>query len=86
MQDTNLLYNQRIILLHEFEEDYAWVHENHEELVQDYGDQWIGVKNRQVIAADYELEPLLNRLREQNCDPAHTVIEFVPQEQIKIIV
>lgn len=77
--------NQRREYLHEFEDDYVWIHENHEELVQRFADHWIGVKNREVLVADRVLNHLLSRLRERKYDPTHVVVEFVPRDRAKVI-
>jgi hypothetical protein len=64
-----------------FEENHAWVNENLKTLLKDYSDQWIGVKNSEVIASDPDLEILLSKLP----DPANTCIEFITLEPLEIV-
>ena len=64
-----------------FEADHAWINENMETLLKQYADQWIGVKNRKVIASDLDLATLLSKLP----DPTHTCVEFVTAEPLEMI-
>ena len=65
----------------EFEADHVWINENLEALLERYTDQWIGVRNRQVVTSDPELEGLLSKLS----DPAHTCVEFITREPIEMV-
>lgn len=67
--------------LRAFEADHAWVAENMESLLRQYADQWVAVRDGQVIAACHELKALLTKLP----DPAHTCIEFVTSEPLEMV-
>lgn len=64
-----------------FEADHVWVNENLRTLLEQYTDQWIGVKNGQVIASDPDLAGLLSKLS----DPAHTCVEFITREPLEMV-
>ncbi|MEW6203139.1 MAG: DUF5678 domain-containing protein [bacterium] len=64
-----------------FESDHAWINENLETLLAQYNDQWIGVKNGQVIASAPDLADLLSKL----ADPAHTCVEFITREPLEMV-
>jgi len=64
-----------------FEADHLWVNENLGTLLEQYPDQWIAVKNGQVIASDPDLEGLLSKLP----DPAHTCVEFITCEPLEMV-
>jgi hypothetical protein len=64
-----------------FEADHVWVNENLEALLEQYADQWIGVKNGQVIASAPDLADLLSRL----ADPPHTCVEFITREPLEMV-
>jgi len=64
-----------------FEADHVWVSKNMGTLLEKYADQWIAVKNGQVIASDPDLTGLLNRLP----DPAHTCVEFITREPLEMV-
>jgi len=64
-----------------FEADHAWVNENLETLLEQYADQWIAVKNGQVLASDPDLAELLSKLS----DPTHTCVEFITREPLEMV-
>ena len=65
----------------EFADDYVWISKNLKTLLKQYADQWIAVKNGQVIANDPDLTGLISKLP----DPAYTCVEFVTDEPLKMI-
>ncbi len=67
--------------LHTLAEDHIWVSEHLESLLEEYAEQWIAVKNRQVISSDVDLM----RLREKIPAPAHTCIEFVTRDPLEML-
>jgi len=77
----SLMNNQFSKELLAFAQDHIWVNEHLESLLEEYAEQWIAVKNRQVIASDVDLM----RLREKISDPAHTCIEFVTREPLDML-
>ena len=64
-----------------FEADYVWINENLETLLEQCAEQWIAVRNGQVIASDPDLAGLISELP----DPAHTCVEFITREPLKMI-
>lgn len=64
-----------------FETDHVWVSDNIGMLLEQYTDQWIGIKNGQVIASDPDLAGLLSKLP----DPAHTCVEFITREPLEMV-
>lgn len=68
-------------MLLSFEADHVWLHENREKLLEQFADQWIAVKDRQVLASDPELDKLLTKLP----DAAHTCVEFITREPMEMV-
>jgi hypothetical protein len=64
-----------------FEADHTWINENLETLLDQYADQWIAVKNGQVLANDPDLTGLLSKLS----DPAHTCVEYITREPLEMV-
>ena len=64
-----------------FTADHVWVSENLPTLLAQYADQWIAVKNAQVVASDPELSGLLSKLP----DPSHTCVEFITSEPLEMV-
>lgn len=67
--------------LQDFETDHVWINEHLKVLLSQYADQWIAVKNGQVIASAIELTELLSQLP----NPAHTCVEFITQEPLEMV-
>jgi len=64
-----------------FEADHVWINENLETLLEQYADQWIAVKNAQVIGSDPDFSGLLRKLP----DPPHTCIQFITRERMETV-
>jgi len=64
-----------------FEDDHVWVNKNLETLLEQYADQWIAVKNGQVVASDPDLSGLLSKLP----DPAHTCVQFITRDPLEMV-
>jgi len=64
-----------------FESDHIWVNANRERLLAKYPDQWIAVKNGEVIASDPDFDGLLSKL----ADSAHTCVEFITREPLGMV-
>jgi hypothetical protein len=67
--------------LRAFEADHVWVSDNFRTLINQYSEQWIAVKNGQVIASDPDFSGLVAKLP----DPSHTCVEFITGEPLEII-
>ncbi len=64
-----------------FQANHVWVNENLEMLLEQYADQWVAVKDGQVVASDPELTGLLSKLS----DPARTCVEFITSEPLEMV-
>ncbi len=64
-----------------FEADHVWINKNLETLLEQYADQWIAVKNGQILASDPDLGGLLAQLPE----PARTCVEFITREPLEMV-
>jgi len=64
-----------------FGNDHLWIKNNFNSLLKKYENQWIAVKNGNVIANDPDLTSLKTKLP----DPAHTCVEYVTQEPLEMV-
>lgn len=64
-----------------YAEDHKWIRDHLEALFDKYPEQWIAVKNQEVIASDVDLM----LLREKLAEPAHTCVEFVTREPLEML-
>ena len=68
-------------VLRAFEADHVWINQNFNLLIKQYTNQWIAVKNKQVVASNPEIEGLLEKV----ANPAHACIEFITCEPLEMI-
>ena len=57
--------------------DMNWIVRNYKKLQVEYPEQWIAVKNAEVVASNTDLELLLGKLREQHGNTLGFAIEFI---------
>jgi hypothetical protein len=60
----------------EYEKDFEYFRDKHDELCLKHKNEFVAVKNRQVYSAKDPLK-LLETLNENNIDPRQAVIEFI---------
>ncbi|MBI2668055.1 hypothetical protein HYX17_04795 [Candidatus Woesearchaeota archaeon] len=70
-------------LLKKSEEDLEWFNENYEELKEDYDNEFVAIKEGEVISHDKDFERLLNKLKTMKENPAKVIIMHV--SKIKLI-
>ncbi len=63
------------------EAEYVWIKEHVDELVRQYNDQWVAVKNRRVIASADEIMEVLSRVP----DRSETCIEFISRRPRSVL-
>jgi hypothetical protein len=61
--------------------DHLWIEANRDTLMSQYADQWIAVKDGQIIASNPDFSVLIAQLP----DPPHTCVEFLGREPIEMI-
>jgi hypothetical protein len=81
LQGGSLMSNQWSKEIKAYAEDHKWIRDNLEALLDKYPEQWIAVKNQEVIASDVDLM----LLREKLAEPAHTCVEFVTREPLEML-
>ena len=71
--------------LKSFENDSRWLRKNKNELRKEYKNQFVAVKDKDVIAAGADLKKLMQKLRKEGIDTASIVIEFIPEKPVRVI-
>ena len=64
-----------------FEDDHAWISDNLAALQAGYGEQWVAVREEQIVAASVNLDELLEKVP----NPTETCIEFISAEPLEIV-
>lgn len=72
-------------LIKQFEADAVWLKEHKDSLRKDYKNQFVAVKNEEVIAANPKLDAILKELENKGVDAATSVIEFISEKKIIMI-
>ncbi len=72
-------------LLDSYEEESRWLTNNYAQVKKDYANKYVAVKDSQVVDADENADRLLERLRETDEDLRSMVIEFVPPEDLMLV-
>ena len=78
--------NQEIRLLHNFERDSKWFHENINKLRNEgFTNKFVAVKNTQPLASGKDINLVIKEIESKNQNPAYIFIEFVHPEGTIII-
>ncbi len=76
---------EELKILEEFEKDSKWLADNYGKVKEKYVNKFIAVKNKQVIDNDDDFHKLIKRLRDKGEDLRRVVIEFVPPEDVVLV-
>lgn len=71
--------------IEDYEEDTAWLFSNIKEMRKVYPNKFVAVKDRRVIDSDVTIGELLRKLKKKKEDPATLVVEFIPKEEVAMI-
>ena len=64
-----------------FQRDVVFFEAHHEELLQQYPEEWIAIFKRQVVGHDSELDRLLQRLKQEGIPIEKALIEHLTAEE-----
>ncbi len=64
-----------------FEDDHVWISKNLRNLLKQYANQWVAVKDGEVIASDPDLDELISKLP----NPAYTCVEFITDKPLEMV-
>ncbi len=70
-------------LLKKSENDLEWFDENYEELKEEYDNEFVAIKEEQIISHNKDFEKLLNKLKAMKENPANITIKYI--SKIKMI-
>ncbi|MFH1431523.1 MAG: DUF5678 domain-containing protein [Nanoarchaeota archaeon] len=78
--------NHETELLHNFERDSKWFHENINKLREEgFTDKFVAVKDTRPIASGKDIKLVIKEIESKNQNPAYIFIEFVHPEGTIII-
>ncbi len=73
------------VLLDRLEANGNWLNKHYKEIYEKYVDEFVAVKEEDVIAHNQNLEVLLKELTSRNEDLNEVLIEFIHGKQYNII-
>ncbi|RLF53439.1 MAG: hypothetical protein DRN24_00935 [Thermoplasmata archaeon] len=72
--------------LQEIRKDNEFLKESYDMLRRKYSNQYIAIKNRNIIAHDRDIKKVMKLVSEKNINPADVLIEFLhPKDMILIL-
>lgn len=71
--------------IEDYAEDTAWLFTNIKKLRKSYSNKFVAVKHRRIIESDADIEKLILKLKAKKEDPATLVLEYVPKEEVAMI-
>ncbi|MEE9115279.1 MAG: DUF5678 domain-containing protein [Thermoplasmata archaeon] len=79
-------FDEKTILKHlrTFRKSTSWITKNVQKLRSKYPDQYVAVYDRKVIGTDLDFDLLFKRL-EGKYNMSHVVIEFIPSEELILV-
>ena len=78
--------SQETQLLHNFERDSKWFHENINKLRKEgFTGKFVAVKDAKLFAFGEDMNIVINKIEEKGGNPSHLFIEFVHPEGFTLI-
>jgi len=74
-----------IQLIKNFERDTIWYKKNKDILREEFKNNFVAVKDKDVIVAKPELQDVLAELKLRKIDAGNVIIEFIPEKNITVI-
>lgn len=66
-------------------EDNEWFQKNYEKLKADFKNEFVAIKNKEIIAHGKNFYLVVKILKEKGEDPAIILIEFITEKGVEII-
>lgn len=72
-------------ILKRFKKEIDYYQAHHDELLEQYPEEWVAIFNRAVVAADSEPEKLLATLREKGVPVERALVEHLTRHEDTLI-
>jgi hypothetical protein len=76
-----LLHDKELDRLKRFKKDLDWFQNNYNDLKNDYKNEYVAIKDENLIDHDVNLNHLLNRLKTKYDDMNSIVVEFINENK-----
>ena len=72
--------------LNQFADDIVWLHTHYDELIKKYNEEFVAIKNHNVVINDKDLNEFERKLREKDIDVSDHVIEFIKSKRNELTI
>ena len=76
---------EEMTMLETAEKDNEWMQKNFERIQKGYPNKFVAISERHVIAGGSNSEDVIKEVERQGRDPATTLIEFIPEKGLVLI-
>lgn len=73
-------------LLTKLEKDDDWFHSNLAEIQKNYEKKFVAVKDGKIVASSQSIGELIKALKKKKINPALTLVEFVHEKGVSVII
>jgi hypothetical protein len=81
-----VLSNRRLELwIKEDSENFKWLLENYEKLIEKYRNKYIAIRKQKVIASSKNVAELQRRLKTRIGDTSDVLIHFITDKEVKFL-
>jgi hypothetical protein len=73
-------HNMHTILdeeLEQFERDTEWLHGHYNELIEKFNQEYVAIKNQEIIEHDINPDELKQKLKGKGIEPKNILVEFI---------
>jgi hypothetical protein len=70
--------------LEQLNNDVEWPHTNYRDLINHYNEEFVTIKNHEIIEHDKDLHILKQKLKEKGLEPTTVLIEFIKDKSKQI--
>jgi Family of unknown function (DUF5678) len=70
--------------LEQLNNDVEWLHTNYRDLINQYNEEFVTIKNRKVIEHNKDLQLLKEKLKEKGIEASAILIEFIKDKSKQI--
>lgn len=64
-------------LLMKTKNDLAWLRENYDQVLKEHNNEYVAIKERNIVASNRRMDDLLNELKNKGIDPSTTLVQYI---------
>ena len=70
--------------LQQIQKDTEWLHSYYDELIKKHDQEYIAIKNQNVVEHDVDLDELKKKLKGRNIEAKNVLIEFIRDKKNQV--